>query len=172
MVTKSNNFFRLNVGFIAHASVGYSREFSFEYATVHLVPDLDLRDLFGSVRVTRTAHGLLVQVDMSAFVEEECVRCLTAFSQPLQIDFTELYAFSPNSVTDSELLLPENGIIDLAPLVREEMLLAVPISPLCSPDCKGICPVCGENLNETARNHEDEEIDPRMSALKALLDDS
>jgi uncharacterized protein len=172
MVSKPNNLFRLNVGFIAHESVGYSREFLFEHPTVHLHPDLDLQDLIGSVRVARTAHGLLVKVEMQAFVEAECVRCLSAFSQPLQIDFTELYAFSPNAVTDSELLLPENGIIDLAPLVREEMLLAVPISPLCSPDCQGICPVCGENLNETVCSHEDEEIDPRMSALKALLDDS
>lgn len=106
---------------------------------------------------------------MQAEVMTECVRCLTDFAQPLSIDFTELYAFTPHSVTESGLLVPETGKIDLAPLVREEMLLAIPISPLCREDCKGLCPICGENLNETTCHHDDESIDPRLSVLKALL---
>jgi len=98
------------------------------------------------------------------------VRCLTAFLQPLKIDFAELFAFSPNSITDAELLLPENAQINLGPLVREYMLLEVPISPLCRLDCKGLCPVCGENLNETTCHHDDDAVDPRLSILKSLLD--
>jgi uncharacterized protein len=126
--------------------------------------------LTGLARITRAAQGLLVQVKIQASMQAECVRCLGNFSQPLEIDFTELYAFTSNSVTESGLIFPENGKIDLAPIVREEMLLAIPISPLCRPDCKGLCPVCGENLNETTCNHEDEAIDPRLSALRSLLD--
>lgn len=163
-----NDFFRLNVGFIVHENVGYTRDFPFEFPFVHLPPDLDLKDLTGVVRVTRTTQGLLVQVKLRANVLSECVRCLTDVEQPLEADFTELYAFSPKMATDSGLVVPETGKIDLAPLVRDEMILSMPISPLCSPDCKGLCPVCGENLNEREHTHEEEATDPRLDALKTL----
>ena len=161
---------RLNVGFIRNQSVGYSRDFPIDLPSVFLKPDLKLYNLVGNALVTRTAHGLLVQAKLSAQVSAECARCLNDFSQPLGAEFTELYAFTPNSATESGLLLPETGIIDIGPIVREEMLLAIPMSPICSPDCKGLCPICGENLNETVCNHEDESLDPRLSVLKTLLD--
>jgi uncharacterized protein len=170
-VSDPRDFLRLNVGFITHQSVGYSREFPLESLSLHLPPDLDLTDFSGTARVTRTAQGLLLQARLSGFVQASCVRCLSEFAQPLATEFTELYAFSQNSVTESGLLMPENGKIDLEPIVREEMYLAIPISPLCSPNCKGLCPVCGENLNEKACNHQDEPGDPRLSVLKSLLDE-
>jgi len=170
-VSNLHDFFRLNVGFIIHETIGYSRDFPFEARAVYLPPDLDLTNLRGRVRVSRTAQGLLVQVRMTAKILAECVRCLDIFDQPLSIDFTELFAFTPNSLTESGLLVPENGKINLEPLIREEMLVAIPISPQCRTDCKGLCPVCGENLNRVECKHEDEEIDPRLAALKSLLDD-
>jgi uncharacterized protein len=127
-----------------------------------------LENLAGSVRVTRTPQGLPVQAKLRATLKSECVRCLRAFNQPLEIEFTELFAFKPRSVTDSNLILPEDGHIDLEPLVREYMLLEIPISPLCSPDCKGLCPICGENLNENDHDHSVEEGDPRLAVLKSL----
>jgi uncharacterized protein len=169
-VSQSINPLRLNVGFLINLSVGDSRDFIFDIPHIHLEPDLDLGDLGGTARITRTAQGLLVQARLSATLLTECVRCLTDFQQPLNVDFTELYAFSRNSVTDSDLVLPEDAHINLTPLIREYMLLEVPISPLCKPDCKGLCPVCGENLNETFCNHEDEAIDPRLAILKTLLE--
>ena len=144
---------RLNVGFIIHQTVGYSREFPFEFPSILVPPDTRLSDLNGLARVTRTAQGLLVQLKMQATAPAECVRCLNEFPQPLEIDATDLYAFTPNSVTESGLILPENGKIDLSPVVRDEMLLAMPIGPLCRPDCKGLCPICGENLNQTTCPH-------------------
>lgn len=152
-MSDSNNPFLINVGFIVHQTVGYSRQFPFEYETVSLTADIHLTKLLGSVHVTRTAQGLLVQVKMEADITAECGRCLIEFPQHLATDFTELYAFSPNSMTDSGLILPENGKIDLTPILRDEMLLAVPINPVCRLDCKGLCPVCGENLNETICEH-------------------
>ena len=153
-MSEYRDLLRLNVGFIAHQTVGYSREFPFEVDSLHLPPDLVVNNLQGFGRVSRTSQGLLVQVQMHAYTPAECVRCLTEFSQFLEIDFTDLYAFTPNSVTETGLILPETGKIDLEPTVREEMLLAAPISPVCEPDCKGLCPVCGENLNEvTDHNH-------------------
>jgi uncharacterized protein len=159
---------RLNVGFIVHQSIGYSRDFFFDLPKAHLPPDLDLKDLTGSARVTRTPQGLLVQVKMAARMQSDCVRCLEAINQPLEIDFTELYAFTTRSVTESNLILPEDGHIDLESLVREFMLLEVPINSLCSPDCKGLCPMCGENLNSMFCDHSRSEVDPRLAVLNSL----
>jgi uncharacterized protein len=161
---------RLNVGFIVHQFVGYNRDFSIEIEKIHLPPDLNLADLSGTARVGRTPQGLLVQVKMAATVLLQCGRCLVDFQQSLGIKFAELYAFTQRSVTDSDLILPEDGHIDLTPLVREYMLLDVPISPLCSPSCKGLCLVCGENLNESNCHHDPDGGDPRLTVLKPLLD--
>ena len=166
----SNNPFRLNVGLLINQPVGSSRDFGFDILHLHLEQDIDLSNLSGLARFTRTAQGILAQVRLQATLRTECVRCLTYFQQPLNTDFTELYAFSRKSITESELLLPDDANINLKPLVRDYLLLDIPIKPLCSEDCKGLCPVCGENLNENLCNHELENIDPRLSILKSLLD--
>ena len=119
--------------------------------------------------MTRTPQGILMQADFQTLTGLECVRCLTNFQQPLHITFTELYAFSTRYATDSGLLMPETGVIDLTPVLREYALLEIPISPLCKPECKGLCPICGNNLNETTCNHEEASVDPRLASLKSLL---
>ncbi len=161
---------RLNVGFVVAQSAGFSRDFPFDLPQINVPPDLRLNNLIGAVRVTRTPQGILVQVDFQTLIDLECVRCLTDFQQTLKIDFTELYAFSPRYVTDSGLIMPETGVIDLAPVLREYILLEIPISPLCRLDCKGLCPICGNNLNESTCTHEDDSGDPRLASLKSLLD--
>ena len=161
--------FRLNVGFIAHEAVGYSREFSFDIPEIQL-EDLLLRDLQGTTLVTRTPQGLLFTVTLEAVTPAVCVRCLTPFLQVLRVDFTELYAFAPKHQSESGLLFPETGIVDIGPLVREYMWLEMPIQPLCRPDCRGLCPVCGANQNEVTCHHDTQEVDPRLAVLQSLLD--
>lgn len=161
---------RLNVGFVVAQSAGFSRDFPFEIPHINLPPDLHLNNLVGTVRVTRTPQGILLQADFHTRTELECVRCLTSFQQALDINFTELYAFSQRYVTDSGLLMPETGIIDLNPVLREYAVLEIPMRPLCKPDCKGLCPICGNNLNESTCNHEGDSGDPRLASLKSFLD--
>lgn len=161
---------RLNVGFIVAQSAGYSRDFSIEIPQVTLPPDFALTNLAGDVRVSRTPQGLLLQSNFQADTNLECVRCLDNFTTRLHTDFTELYAFSRRNITESGLLVPDDGQIDLEPLLREYMILEVPISPLCRPDCNGLCPVCGENRNYVTCTHEEEPVDPRLDVLKKLLD--
>jgi uncharacterized protein len=170
-VTKVKHPLRLNVGFIAHQPVGSQRTFHFAYPTLWLETDLDLTDFSAQAKFSRTYQGLLTEVDIQTTTEVQCVRCLTTFHLPLNTAFTELYAFSSDSTTESELLLPEDGNVDLGPLAREFLILEIPISPLCREDCQGLCPVCGENLNSTACHHEVDDIDPRLNALKSLLED-
>jgi uncharacterized protein len=161
---------RLNVGFVVAQSAGFSRDIPFDLPQISIPPDLHVSGLTGVARFTRTPQGILLQMDFKASISLECVRCLTSFQQTLNINFTELYAFSQRYVTDSGLIMPETGIIDLSPVLREYILLEIPISPLCQPDCNGLCPICGNNLNESTCNHEDDSGDPRLASLKSLLD--
>jgi uncharacterized protein len=143
----------LNVGFLVNQPIGTNREFHFEFPSIHLKPDLDLADFAGVAKISRTPQGLLVQGKFQAKVTAECVRCLVEFEQPLIMDFSELYAFSARSVSESGLILPEDAHIDLEPLVREYLLIEIPISPLCRSECKGLCSVCGQDLNEEICEH-------------------
>jgi len=145
---------RLNLGFLLNQQIGASRDVHFEYPALRLSPDLDLFDLSGVVRAGRTPQGLVVMGDFRGSLTMECVRCLVEFPQPLHAEFSELYAFSSRSVSESGLILPDDGNIDLAPLVREYMLLEVPIRPLCRPDCKGLCIICGADLNTEPCEHQ------------------
>ncbi|MDO8754775.1 MAG: DUF177 domain-containing protein, partial [Anaerolineales bacterium] len=73
------------------------------------------------------------------------------------------------SETDSGLILPEDGHIDLATLLYEYALLELPISPICKPDCEGLCAECGQNLNEKDCGHRPEQSDSPFAKLKNLL---
>jgi uncharacterized protein len=159
---------RINVGFLINQPIGTSRDIHFDFPSVSLPPDFDTIDFQGVVRINRTPQGLLFQGEFNAKEREQCVRCLTHFWQPLHGEFEELYAFNPakfsgtyggdKTDTESVSILPEDANVDLAPMAREFLLLDVPISPVCKPDCKGLCPECGADLNvspcEHVLNHE------------------
>ena len=66
--------------------------------------------------------------------------------------------------------IDDTGVMDLAPLLREEVILAVPMGVLCRSDCAGLCPVCGQNLNEGTCDCEQDDIDPRWAVLRAQRD--
>jgi len=161
--------FRINVGFIAHEEIGRNHDFPFEFEKIKLGDDLELCRFAGNVNIGRTPQGLVVQADFSAQTTFECVRCLTDFEHHLDWSFTELYAFDARSETDSGLILPEDGHIDLAELLREYALLEIPISPICKPDCQGLCIECGQNLNEKDCGHRPDDSDSPFSVLKGLL---
>ena len=161
--------FRINVGFIAHEEIGRSHDFPFKFDKIVLGDDLELRGLDGIVNIGRTPQGLVLQADFSAETTVMCVRCLQDFNQELDWSFTELYAFDKRSETESGLILPEDGHIDLAEMLREYALLEVPISPICKPDCQGLCTECGQNLNEMDCGHSPEENDSPFAKLKDLL---
>lgn len=160
---------RLNVGFLINAAVGASREFTFDYDKMRLGEDLTVTDFSGAATFSRTQQGLLLQGQFAGKLELECVRCLEMYAQALTWSFTDLYAFDKRSISESNLLVPEEGQIDLTPLLREYALLEIPIQPVCKPDCKGLCPVCGENLNRADCGHQPGGDESPFAALKDLL---
>ena len=168
-MTNPRRPFRLNVGFIVHQEVGYKREFPFEFEQIQISDDLDLRHFKGAATIGRTPQGLIVQANFSAETSLECVRCLNDFDYNLKWNLTELYAFNKKSVSESDLILPDDAHIDLQPLIREYALLEVPIKPICKPTCKGLCAECGEDLNLTDCGHKDIAEESPFSALKDLL---
>jgi uncharacterized protein len=165
-----NRQLKLNVGFIAQQSIGYSRNFQFEIPTLVLEPDLNLSEFMGTITVSRTSEGLLFRGKFQADVDATCGRCLSDFKHLLITNFTELYVFHSHAQEDSELIYPEDGQVDLEPIVREYLLLELPINPICKTDCQGLCSICGNNLNHDTCDHGPDPIDPRMSVLKSLLD--
>ncbi len=159
---------RLNVGFLIKSPIGTRRDFDYDYEKMRLGEDLTVVKFTGTARFDRTPQGLLLQGKFGAAADLECVRCLETYSQPLKWSFSDLYAFDKSNITDSGLLVPEDAQIDLEPLLREYALLEFPISPVCKPDCKGLCLVCGENLNQRDCGHRPESVSP-FAALKDLL---
>ncbi len=125
------------------------------------IDDLLVRDLNGQVRISRTREGLLFQVETEAKLQTTCVRCLKSIFLPVDTGFEELYQFPSRSREETDLLLPGDGYLDLTALYWEYLVLATPIKRLCKPDCKGLCVVCGADLNEMACEHiRDQETSP------------
>jgi uncharacterized protein len=171
---KQNNYnpLRINVGFLLHESVGTSRKFEFDHPTVQIGEDLDVCDLKGEVTFTRTAQGLYAHGTLRASTPLVCVRCLSDYQQALSIEISELFEHPAKKETDPILAIPETGILDMTGLCRELLLLELPIQSVCSPDCQGLCPICGNPLNEGSCEHPEMEVDPRLAVLKTLLADS
>ena len=168
-MTNPRKPFRINVGFIVHEEIGYSHRFPLAFEKAVLGEDLTLDNFNAMIVIDRAQQGLVVQGEFSGDTTLECVRCLNAFPYSLHGEWTELYAFNEKSVSESELLMPEDGHIDFAPVLREYALLEFPIKALCRPDCKGLCIECGQDLNVMDCGHSQEEDDSPFAALKDLL---
>lgn len=97
-----------------------------------------------------------------------CDRCLEPFHQPIEVNFHQRYTLSPNAVDEEAVLLPDT-VIDLEDIITEAVSLMIPMKRLHDKECKGICTVCGVNLNTKSCNCKQDEIDPRLEGLKDLF---
>jgi uncharacterized protein len=157
---------KINVGFLLADGAGHGHETQFDVPRMRIAEDVDLVYLRGPLRLSRTKEGVLVQGTLQAGVEDECYRCLRPVERELDIEVEELYAYPhPNG---SEFAIGEDAMLDLAPLIRAEAIIADTRGVLCRPDCKGLCATCGANLNDGPCGCEDD-IDPRFAKLKDLL---
>jgi uncharacterized protein len=136
---------------------------------VQVADDLTVNHLHGAVTFTRTPQGLYAQGSLRATIDEQCVLCLTDVEQPLTSKISDLFIYPPEDAPEEALTVGDDAHIDLAPLVRENMLISRPIRILCRPDCKGLCPTCGQNWNEGPCACQTERDDPRLAQLAKLL---
>ena len=119
-------------------------------------------------RLESLHDGILVTAEADALVEGECIRCLDPISDTLRVDIAELFAYSEDEAFDYTVV---DDHVDLEPLVRDAVVLALPFQPVCRPDCPGLDPETGEKLADFPDRKPAERIDPRWSALEALRSD-
>jgi uncharacterized protein len=121
----------------------------------------------GDLTLESVIDGIYVHGDVRGRMRLRCARCLKEFEQAFDVELDELFAREPGP--EDDYVLAEDLTLDPEPMVRDAVVLEMPFSPLHSPDCQGICPICGgdRNLGECPGHVE---IDPRWSALSALAD--
>lgn len=127
--------------------------------------DLDLR-------LQSVSEGVLVTGVITAPVTGECGRCLDPVAEDLVVDVCELFAY-PHSTTDAttekdEVHRMDGDLLDLFPVVRDSIVLGLPLTALCRADCAGLCPDCGQRLDDLPTGHVHDMIDPRWAALADL----
>ena len=120
--------------------------------------------------VTRAATGTAFRLRLTAQLHGPCYRCLEDASLDQLVDVREYQAEDPQGDEELESAYVANDTLDLSAWGRDSILLALPDKILCMPDCAGLCPVCGKNLNREPHGHEGEEIDPRWAGLAELRD--
>jgi uncharacterized protein len=173
-----------NVAGLLGEPPGAVRDYVFDGVEIDLGEDLRLAaPIEGRVRLSRTNRGLLVDADVTTLLALQCARCLRDISVPIAAEFEQEARPSidlqtgapiPPDATDEEndvIRLTDHHELDLERSVREAIQLAEPIAPLCRDDCPGLCSVCGLPLDEGSHDHPDDEVDPRLEALRAFRPD-
>lgn len=131
----------------------------------------------GEVKLMRTNRGILLTGTLHTEIKLACSRCLSLFSCPLTLNIEEEYFPTTDVVTGATLPFPdepdcftidEHNIIDLTEAIRQYALMAIPMKPLCGENCAGLCPSCGQNLNQAPCNCPPQTVEPRWSKLIEL----
>ena len=173
MTGKKNDPLQLDVSYLIKGSPGTHKDFEFIFPQLEISPDLDLKEIQGEIGISVTEDGVVAEGKLEAKTDLACSRCLDEYLQPIRIQFTEIFSahIADNSEYElGEQPLPADGTIDLGPILRDYAVLDIPIRQLCREECKGLCPTCGLNLNESDCGHRQESIDPRMEVLRELLE--
>ena len=121
--------------------------------------DLDLR-------LESVVEGVLVTGTAKVRLSGNCARCLDEISRTEEVDLQELFCYPGKELDDAEALRIEGELIDLEPVLRDAVVLDLPFTPLCRPDCAGLCPDCGANLNRDPDHGHAEPTDPRWAGLE------
>ena len=129
--------------------------------------DLDL-----DLRLESVTEGVLVTGTVAAPLAGQCARCLDPIAEDLVVDVCELFAYAASSTDETtehdEVYRVDGERLDVEPVVRDAVVLALPWTPLCRADCAGLCPRCGQRLEDLPPGHVHESIDPRWAALANL----
>jgi len=142
---------------------GESRDFCFP-------PHLDIDLIY-----YRSGREMIFSGRFEGTLEGYCSRCLKTYSFPLEKDFDFVLTAEPFSSKSKVLSWEDMGLsyhaaeeINLSPLIREQVLLALPMRPLCNDNCRGLCPGCGANLNDEDCRCPSSSGDPRMALFRTL----
>jgi uncharacterized protein len=126
------------------------------------------------LRLEAVMEGVLVTGTARADLAGECVRCLEPLRDDVEVDLQELFAYEESdTATDTDeddVSRLEGDLLDLEPLLRDAVVLALPFQPLCREDCPGLCTECGARLADDPDHQHEDAIDPRWATLQGLTD--
>ena len=137
------------------------------------------------MRLESVAEGVLLSADIYAIAKGECIRCLDPVEIEVERKIQELYRYEPaadkggkrkkksakveeDDLDSDEELWLDGSVLNLEIPVRDAIVLDLPVNPLCSEECQGLCPDCGEKWEVLAQDHAHEAIDARWAGLKGL----
>ncbi|WP_280467882.1 YceD family protein [Nocardia cyriacigeorgica] len=128
------------------------------------------------LRLQSVSEGVLITGTVSAPLTGECSRCLESFDDEIELSLTELFAY-PDSATEQttsedEVYRMTDDLIDLEPVIVDALGVELPLQPLCTPDCAGLCPECGVRMAIAGSDHGHEILDPRWAGLAKFAADS
>ncbi len=129
------------------------------------------------LRLEAVVEGVLVTGTARAGLVGECVRCLAEVDDTIDSDLTELFVYDDGKDEaaddeDDETSRLQGDLLDLEPVLRDAVVLALPFQPLCREDCPGLCAECGARLADDPEHQHEEPVDPRWAALQGLTEDS
>ena len=170
-----------NVATLLRAAPGTERRYTIDPFEMEIAEDLRLaQPIEGEVRLSRAGRSIIARARVNTAIDGTCGRCLVPVIAPISVELEEealpsidIDSGLPIDVEDEPdaLRLDDHHELDLGEPIREAIALAEPITVLCRPDCKGLCLVCGIDLNSvTDHAHADEAIDPRLAALAEWRD--
>ena len=126
----------------------------------------------GELVVQRATTGDVFQLVLATRVEGPCMRCLAPAAVAVEVAAQEYEATDPGADEELRSEYVADGELDVGSWARDQVALALPDQILCRPDCAGLCPVCGRDLNIEPHEHAEASGDPRWAALEALRDDT
>jgi uncharacterized protein len=173
-----------NVAGLLHEPPGAMRDVRLRDRYVTLGSDVELAGpLDADLRLQRTNRGIIVRGNARAPLRRTCARCTDAYVEDVRVDVDEefLPSIDPDSgapipvvegdADEASLRIDEHHEIELDSVFHDELALTEPMHPICRPDCPGLCAECGGRLDTGDHAHDDDEIDPRLAGLAALLRD-
>jgi uncharacterized metal-binding protein YceD (DUF177 family) len=127
------------------------------------------------LRLESVMEGVLVSGAVGMSLAGTCARCLEPFADGLDLDVQELFAYAGSTTEatseEDEVRRIAGEVLDLEPLLRDTVVLALPLAPVCTEDCSGLCVDCGQRLDELPADHSHEVRDPRWAGLAGKLDE-
>jgi uncharacterized protein len=125
------------------------------------------------LRLESASEGVFVSGTAHAELVGECARCLEEIHDEVTVDLGELFAYPGSATVDTteedEVSRVVDDMIDMEPMVRDTILIGLPLAPLCDEACRGLCPDCGERWADLPSGHGHETMDPRWAALRGRL---
>ena len=165
---------QFNVSELLKSPAGTERRYTFREEDRRF--EEQAAEIRGTARLMRTAFGILVMAEIETGVGFDCSRCLARFVQPVRFEMAEEFSPTVDVVSGRRLPHPADGcfgidphhILDLGEAVGQYAMFSVPMKPLCSTDCRGLCQSCGANLNQASCDCPTTRVESRWAELEGL----